>query len=93
MSLPPLPFDPSCCLIAGEWLPPQSLEKLELANLIGVGHSMGGHALIGAGATTINPYLIIDCIHQRYQKKLFGKFDFETCIGRFKKSIEKKIGI
>ena len=32
MSLPPLPFDPSCCLIAGEWLPPQSLEKLELAN-------------------------------------------------------------
>ena len=32
MSLPPLPFDPSCCLIAGEWRPPQSLEKLELAN-------------------------------------------------------------
>ena len=44
--------------------------------------------LIGVGATTINPYLIIDCIHQRYQKKLFGKFDFETCVGRFKKSIE-----
>ena len=32
MSLPPLPFDPSCCLIAGEWRPPQNLEKLELAN-------------------------------------------------------------
>ena len=32
MSLPPLPFDPSFCLIAGEWRPPQSLEKLELAN-------------------------------------------------------------
>jgi len=44
--------------------------------------------LIGAGATTINPYLIIDSIHQRYEKKLFGKFDFETCVARFKKSIE-----
>ena len=27
------------------------IEKLELENLIGVGHSMGGHALIGASAT------------------------------------------
>ena len=43
--------------------------------------------LIGVGATTINPYLAIDSIYQRYQKKLFGKLDFESCVGRFKKSI------
>ena len=36
----------------------QFIEKLELTNLIGVGHSMGGHALIGAGAT----------LEQRFQK-------------------------
>ena len=29
--------------------------------------------LIGVGATTINPYLTIDSIYQRHQKKLFGK--------------------
>ncbi|KPU82100.1 glutamate synthase [SAR11 cluster bacterium PRT-SC02] len=44
--------------------------------------------LIGVGATTINPYLIIDCIKQRYEKKLFGKLDFYSCVTRFKKSIE-----
>ena len=44
--------------------------------------------LIGVGATTINPYLAIDSIHQRFEKKLFGKMDFESCISRFKKSID-----
>ena len=44
--------------------------------------------LIGVGATTINPYLSIDSIFQRYEKKLFGKLDFNTCVGRYKKSIE-----
>ncbi len=44
--------------------------------------------LIGVGATTINPYLAIDSIHQRFEKKLFGKLDFESCISRFKKSID-----
>ena len=44
--------------------------------------------LIGVGATTINPYLIIDCIKQRYEKKLFNKLDFYSCVTRFKKSIE-----
>ncbi len=44
--------------------------------------------LIGVGATTINPYLTIDSIHQRFEKNLFGKFKFNECVERFKKSIE-----
>ena len=44
--------------------------------------------LIGVGATTVNPYLAIDSIYQRYEKKLFGKSDFETCVSKFKKSID-----
>ena len=44
--------------------------------------------LIGVGATTINPYLTIDSIYQRHQKKLFGKLSFEESVLRFKKSIE-----
>ncbi len=43
--------------------------------------------LLGVGATTINPYLAIDSIYQRYTKKLFGKLDFNACVDRFKKSI------
>ena len=43
--------------------------------------------LIGVGATTINPYLAIDSICQRYEKKLFGKLNFESCVERFKKSV------
>ena len=44
--------------------------------------------LIGVGATTVNPYLAIDSIYQRYEKKLFGKSDFEECVQKFKKSID-----
>ena len=44
--------------------------------------------LIGVGATTINPYLAIDSIHQRFEKKLFGKADFQNCVLKFKKSID-----
>ena len=44
--------------------------------------------LIGVGATTINPYLSIDSIYQRFEKKLFGKSDFEGCVVKFKKSID-----
>ncbi|MDC3127708.1 glutamate synthase large subunit [Candidatus Pelagibacter bacterium] len=44
--------------------------------------------LIGVGATTINPYLAIDSIYQRFEKKLFGKSDFNSCIKKFKKSID-----
>ena len=43
--------------------------------------------LIGVGAGTVNPYLAIDSIHQRYEKKLFDKLDFESCVERFKQSI------
>ena len=44
--------------------------------------------LIGVGATTINPYLAIDSIYQRFEKKLFGKSDFKSCVTKFKKSID-----
>ena len=44
--------------------------------------------LIGVGATTVNPYLAIDSIYQRFEKKLFGKSNFENCVLRYKKSIE-----
>ncbi len=44
--------------------------------------------LIGVGATTINPYLAIDSIHQRFEKKLFGKSDFLVCVQKFKQSID-----
>ena len=44
--------------------------------------------LIGVGATTVNPYLAIDCIYQRFEKKLFGKSDFASCVIKFKKSID-----
>ncbi len=44
--------------------------------------------LIGVGATTVNPYLAIDSIYQRHEKKLFGKSDFESCVSKFKKSID-----
>ncbi len=44
--------------------------------------------LIGVGATTINPYLAIDSIYQRFEKKLFGKTDFDNCILKYKNSID-----
>jgi glutamate synthase (NADPH) large chain len=44
--------------------------------------------LIGVGATTVNPYLAIDSIYQRFEKKLFGKADFESCVVKFKKAID-----
>ena len=44
--------------------------------------------LLGVGATTINPYLVFDSIYQRYEKKLFGKFNYEECIQRYIKSVD-----
>jgi len=44
--------------------------------------------LIGVGATTINPYIAFDSIHQRYEKGLFGKFSFEECVKRYVKSVD-----
>ena len=43
--------------------------------------------LIGVGATTVNPYLAFDSIHQRYSKMLFGNLSFEECILRYIKSV------
>ncbi|GIS77995.1 MAG: hypothetical protein CM1200mP13_13540 [Candidatus Pelagibacterales bacterium] len=43
--------------------------------------------IIGVGATTINPYLALDSLYQRYEKKLFGKLNYEECIERYIKSI------
>ena len=39
--------------------------------------------LIGVGATTVNPYLALDSLYQRFEKKLFGKFGYDECIERF----------
>ena len=36
----------------------------------------------------MNPYWAIDSIYQRFEKKLFGKSDFESCVLKFKKSID-----
>ncbi len=44
--------------------------------------------LIGVGATTVNPYLAIDSIYNRFEKKLFEKSDFENCVIKFKKSVD-----
>ena len=43
--------------------------------------------LIGAGATTVNAYLAIDSIYQRFEKGLFGKFSFEECVRRYIKAV------
>ena len=43
--------------------------------------------ILGVGATTINPYLALDSLYQRYEKKLFGKFKYEECIERYIKSV------
>ena len=43
--------------------------------------------LIGVGATTVNPYLALDSLHQRFEKKLFGKFEYDECIERYVKSV------
>jgi glutamate synthase (NADPH) large chain len=43
--------------------------------------------LIGVGATTVNAYLAIDSIYQRYTKGLFGKLSFEECVNRYIKAV------
>ncbi len=43
--------------------------------------------ILGVGATTVNPYLALDSLFQRFEKKLFGKFGYEECIERFIKSV------
>jgi len=43
--------------------------------------------LIGVGATTVNPYLALDSLYQRFEKKLFGDFAYDECIERFIQSV------
>ena len=43
--------------------------------------------LIGVGATTVNPYLALDSLYQRFEKKLFGKFIYDDCVERYVKSV------
>ncbi len=43
--------------------------------------------LIGVGATTINPYLALDSLYQRFEKKLFRNFNFDECVKRYIKSV------
>ncbi len=53
---------------------------------IQTGEALDTHSyatLLGAGSTTINPYLALDSIYQRYEKKLFGKLNFEECVKRY----------
>jgi glutamate synthase (NADPH) large chain len=44
--------------------------------------------LIGVGATTVNSYIAIDSIRQRFEKKLFAKMSFEECVKRYIKSVD-----
>jgi glutamate synthase (NADPH/NADH) large chain len=43
--------------------------------------------LIGVGATTVNPYLALDSLYQRFEKKLFDKLSYDECIERFIQSV------
>ena len=43
--------------------------------------------LIGVGATTVNPYLAFDSLYQRFEKKLFGQYNFDECVERYIKSV------
>ena len=45
--------------------------------------------LIGVGATTVNPYLALDSIYQRYEKKLFSKLTYDECVKKYVKSINQ----
>tara|TARA_B110000438_G_scaffold22267_2_gene20147 strand:- start:3509 stop:8011 length:4503 start_codon:yes stop_codon:yes gene_type:complete len=47
--------------------------------------------LLGVGATTINPYLALDSIFQRFEKNLFGNLNIEDCIKRYIKSVNNGI--
>ncbi len=50
------------------------------------GESLDTHSfatILGVGATTVNPYLAIDSLYQRYEKKLFGKLSFDECVERY----------
>ena len=70
------------------------LIKLKLRGYVSInvqtGDAMDTHSfatIIGVGATTVNPYLALDSLYQRFSKKLFGKFEYDECVRRYVKSV------
>ena len=70
------------------------LVKLKLRGYASInvqtGDAMDTHSfatIIGVGATTVNPYLAFDSLYQRFNKKLFGNFEFDECVRRYIKSV------
>ena len=70
------------------------LTKMKLRGYVSInvqtGEALDTHSfatLIGVGATTVNPYLALDSLYQRFEKKLFGKFLYEECVERYVKSV------
>jgi len=45
--------------------------------------------MLGVGASTINPYLVLDTINHRCEKKLFGNLEYKECVNRYIKAIDK----
>ena len=71
------------------------LIELKLRGYISInvqtGEALDTHSfatLLGVGATTINPYLTLDSLYQRFEKKLFGKFQYDECIQKYIKAIK-----
>ena len=70
------------------------LTKMRLRGYVSInvqtGEALDTHSfatLIGVGATTVNPYLALDSLYQRFEKKLFGKYLYEECVERYVKSV------
>ena len=45
--------------------------------------------MLGVGASTINPYLALDTINYRCERKLFGSLGYKECVNRYIKTIDK----
>ena len=45
--------------------------------------------MLGVGASAINPYLTLDTINHRCEKKLFGNLGYKECVNRYIKAIDK----
>ena len=70
------------------------LIKLKLRGYVNInvqsGEALDTHSfatLLGVGATTVNPYLALDSLYQRFEKQLFGKLSYDECVKRYVKSI------
>ncbi len=44
--------------------------------------------LIGVGATTVNPYLVLECIADRHERGLFGKMTLKECVENYCKAVD-----